>query len=319
VKALVDTLSTAKETPIEGMLNLADIEYIDPTTIPRIKSMIPALDEAINGFAESEITVLTGESSGGKSTICGTFLLNAIEQGRSVCAYSGELSPSRFREWLDLQAAGSEYITLKYDPIKNKKIPVVFPPAAERIHQWYDGKFFLYENVDDEKDSISESILRVFTMAAKRKGCSMFLVDNMMTALMDAEEEENRAQAKFVAQLKRFAVRYNSHVLIVAHPRKTKVGTTIGKDDVGGSKYITNLASNVLLISKPDITVLKSRDSGITKFIECAYCGDSRRVYQLSVGDKYNYSWDKAGLTPPSVLARSLPEYGIYMSQTQMF
>ena len=32
----------------------------DPTTVPRIKTMIPALDETIGGLAEGAITVFTG-------------------------------------------------------------------------------------------------------------------------------------------------------------------------------------------------------------------------------------------------------------------
>lgn len=254
------------------------------------------------------------ESGNGKSTLCGTLLLGAIEQGCSVCAVSLELPHAKFKEWIDLQAAGSEFITLKEDPIKGKRVPVVHQPAAERIHEWYDNKFFLYESVEDEQSTIADSILRVFTTAAKRKGCSIFLVDNLMTALADSYDDEYRAQARFVAQLKRFAVRYSAHVLIVAHPRKVKQGEPLTKSDVGGSSYITNLASNVIEIKKPDINVLKSRDSGSTCFIECCYCPDSRRVYQASAGDLYQFSWNKTGITPPAVRADELDEYRVRRS-----
>ena len=245
----------------------------------------------------------------------------AIEQGCSVCAVSLELPPNTFKSWIDLQASGSQFITLKYDPIRDEKVPIVDPAAAKRIHQWYDNKFFLYENVEVDGDmTIADSIMEVFTSAAKRKGCTVFLVDNLMTALADSYEDEYRAQARFVAQLKRFAVKYNAHVLIVAHPRKIKQGESIKKDDVGGSSYITNLASNVVAITKPDITLLKCRDTGVTGRIECCYCGDSRRIYQADVGDKYVFSWDRTGLNPPSIRADSLPEYGIYRSTaSQMF
>lgn len=321
-EALLATLKTASEVPIRGLRNLADVEDVDPTTVPRIKTMIPRLDAMCNALALGDITIMTGASGNGKSTLSGTILLAAIEQGYSVCAVSLELPNVKYKEWIDLQAAGSQFVTLKYDSVKNCQIPVVFPPAAERIHQWYNNKFFLYENsdIDGEGTTIADSILAVFTAAAKRKGCSLFLVDNLMTALADSYEDEYRAQARFVAQLKRFAVKYNAHVLIVAHPRKTKQGESIQKDDVGGSSYITNLASNVLSINKPDISLLKSRDSGITGVIECCYCGDSRRIYQADVGDKYVFSWDRTGLTPPRVRADSLPEYGIYRAlKPQMF
>ena len=256
----------------------------------------------------------------GKSTLCGTLLLSAIEQGHSVCAASMELPATKFREWIDLQAAGSEFITTKWDPVKGCEVPVVYPPAAKRIADWYHGKFFLFENVDAPTTTIADAILDVFTMAAKRKGCDVFCVDNLMTALMDSGDDEYRAQGVFMANLKRFAIKYNSHVIVVAHPRKVKKGETFTQDDVGGTKYISNLASNVIVVEKPDLRIIKARDSGQLRLITCCYCGDSRRIYQADVGDKYVFSWDRTGLTPPQKKASELPGYGIYMStQNQMF
>lgn len=317
--SLKEALASAKEPPIRGVVDLADVEYVDPTTVPRIKTMVPALDESINGLEEGAITVFTGESGNGKSTLCGLLLLNAIEQGHTVCAFSGELSEVKFQEWINLQCAGSEWITLKYDSVKGKNVPVVYPPAQQRIKEWYKGKFFLFSSTEEPTSSIADSILQVFTMCARRRGCKLFLVDNIMTALLDSTDEENRAQARFIGSLKRFAVRYGVHVLVVAHPRKTKAGTPITKDDVGGNKMITNLASNAIVVEKPDLRVIKARDCGYTRLIECCYAGDSRRVYQASVGDMNKFSWNKEGLTPPSVRADSVPEYGVQFSQQQPF
>lgn len=246
-------------------------------------------------------------------------MLNAIEQGHNVLAYSGELSNERFQEWILLQAAGSDWISLKYDQVKSKNIPTVIQPARERILQWLKGRFYLFSSNEDPASSIADSILEVFTMAARRRGCKLFLVDNIMTALLDATEEENRAQGRFLGSLKRFAVKYGVHVLVVAHPRKTKAGEVISKNDVGGNKMITNLASNVIVVERPDLRVIKARDCGYTRLIECCYAGDSRRVYQASVGDMNKFSWNKEGLTPPSVRADSVPEYGVQFSQQQPF
>lgn len=59
--ALIDMASSAKEVPIRGLMELADVKNVDPTTIPRIKTMVPALDESINGLEEGAVTALTGE------------------------------------------------------------------------------------------------------------------------------------------------------------------------------------------------------------------------------------------------------------------
>ena len=60
-EVLKQTFASAKETPIRGMVNLTDVEYIDPTTVPRIKTMIPALDDSINGLELGGITIFTGK------------------------------------------------------------------------------------------------------------------------------------------------------------------------------------------------------------------------------------------------------------------
>lgn len=109
--------------------------------------MIPALDEVIGGLAEGAMTVFTGKPGNGKSTLAGQLLLNAIEQGHSVCAYSGELTKEKFQEWINLQAAGSEYIGLKYDPVRDIRVPCVPYAVQERLLDYYRDRFYLTFNV----------------------------------------------------------------------------------------------------------------------------------------------------------------------------
>ena len=158
--------------------------------------MIPALDELIGGLAEGAMTVFTGKPGQGKSTLAGQLLLAAIEQGYSVCAYSGELTRERFQEWINLQAAGSEYIGLKYDAVRDRQIPCVSYPVQERLMDYYRDRFYLFDNNEVFEANQSESILKVFTMAVRRYGCKLFLADNLMTALSDSDEE-TKAQSRF--------------------------------------------------------------------------------------------------------------------------
>lgn len=252
------------------------------------------------------------------STAAGMFLLNAIEQGDNVCAYSGELTKEKFQEWICLQAAGSDWITLKYDPVKGKKVPIVPPDVQSRILDWLRGHFFIYDNQEIFDSNQSDAILKVFTIAARRYGAKLFLLDNVMTALSDSDEE-TAAQGRFCNALKRFALRYGAHVVIVAHPRKTKYGEQIRQDDVGGNSAIVRLANSAVVVEKPNLRVIKARDAGLTRLIECVYCGDSRRVYQADKGDLNQFSWNKENLIPPLVRADSMPEYGTFMAQQTMF
>lgn len=173
-------------------------------------------------------------------------------------------------------------------------------------------KFYLYDNsiVTDEKQT--DSILKVFEACARRYGTKTFICDNLMSALVSADEE-NKAQAKFTAQLKAFANKYKAHVIVIAHPRKTAAGATFTSDDVSGSSAITNLADIVLNVEKSPkgIRVTKNRDFGITGFIPTCYDPANRRIFQLNTGDRVVYGWDHNGIEVPENAAESLEEFKI--------
>lgn len=106
--------------------------------------------------------------------------------------------------------------------------------VRQRIIDYYRDKFYLFDNNEIFEDNQAESIMQVFSMVARRYGCKLYLVDNLMTSLSDMEEE-TRAQGRFTNMLKKFANRYDAHVLLVAHPRKTRFGEVLKQDDIGGS------------------------------------------------------------------------------------
>lgn len=128
------------------------------------------------------------------------------------------------------------------------------------------------------------------------------------------EEEELKAQTKFINALKQFAEKYRVSVICVAHPRKLKTGMPMGKFDVAGSANIVNMSDATIVIERPDIKILKSRENGTETSIECVYLPCCRRIYEASVGDLSNYSWDKTGLPPVKNRACDLPEYAPQLS-----
>ena len=58
---LLEMIEAAEEVETKGLIRVADIIPIDPTTVPRIKTNIPDLDDAIGGLAEGCVTVFTGK------------------------------------------------------------------------------------------------------------------------------------------------------------------------------------------------------------------------------------------------------------------
>ena len=292
----------AEERAPGGLLDLGDVERVEPMDHPVVLSGIRALDSAIGGFFPGEVTVWTGKRGSGKSTLLGQTLLDAIDQGTRVCAYSGELSAWRFKQWLALQAAGPEYVERCTDPRSEKEYWRVPAPVMEQIDQWWKGRFFLYDNrVSAASDE--DSILSVFEYALRRYGCALFLVDNLMSARFStsADRDFYRAQSNFVGRLVEFAKKYEGHVHLVAHPRKAD--KILDADEVGGSGDITNRADNVLALDRLDeqkatekgydavLSVLKNRAFGESGKFGLIFNPSCRRYVRVGERPKH-YGWE---------------------------
>jgi twinkle protein len=263
----------AKPVPINGLIDLASVKPVDVTKLERVSSKIKGLDEETGGFLMGELSVWTGKSGQGKSTFLGQMLLESVEAGQSVCAYSGELRADRFQYWINLQAAGRKHIARYHDEVKNKEVIYVPKQTAERIKAWYRGKFWLYDNNIGGSNSEEAGIIKLFSYAARKYNCKVFLVDNLMTSKFDSGRSDSdfyRAQSNFVGELIHFAKVHNVHIHLVAHPRKTE--GKLQKENVSGSGDITNRADNVFAVERvtdiaagfnTKIVILKSRSEGV--------------------------------------------------------
>lgn len=306
LKAVEMLLAGAEELPCYGLLNLAEIQPVDMSSLTRTQSNIPELDRAIGGFYEGELSVWTGKRGEGKSTLLGQILLQAMDQGHTVCAYSGELPKAQFKHWVSVQAAGPHNLQ-EHTSKKTGKVYYTVPEhIQQRIDAWWDERFFLYDlGIATAHDE--DSILDIFTLAYRCHGCDVFLVDNIMTAHFKTGRDADfyRAQSNFTGRLVNFAKRYGVHVHLVAHPRK-KQGK-LEADDVGGSSDITNRADNVFGVERvPEkqvdqvgfscgLTVMKNRDFGATDKLGLDFEPSSRRFYKSGTGTPdWRFGWDYA-------------------------
>ncbi|MEN6390522.1 MAG: hypothetical protein ABFD04_08890 [Syntrophomonas sp.] len=62
--------------------------------------------------------------------------------------------------------------------------------------------------------------------------------------------DQLRTQRELILQMIRFAREFGVHVHIVVHPRKYVNPSNFTKTDIGGSGDITNLADNVLVLTR---------------------------------------------------------------------
>lgn len=329
---LPDVLAGAEELPSFGLLNLADVPRRDMSKVPRTLSRFSRLDSALGGFFAGELSVWTGKRGAGKSTLLSQILLEAVDQGHTVCAYSGELPAEQFREWTYLQAAGPEHIVYVSDPLTGKKLAAADPSADKQISEWLNERFLLFDLEKNTRHS-PEAILSQFEYAKRRYGADVFLVDNIMSVDFDGKDRDfYRVQSEFTRMLVTFSKRNRVHTHLVVHPRKSS-GDSPGKvsaDDVAGSGDITNRADNVFFLAthaveeagkkagvKPILQVIKNRDFGSRGSQWLDFDKKSRRFFADRIGDpKRAYGWDPMAqqvvlqVDPDAELDEIFPEEG---------
>lgn len=255
------------------LIKAADLGDWKPAQVSAVSSGFMELNGILEGgFRPGELTVWSGVNSSGKSTLLTQILLEALTQEQAVCAYSGELPVQSFRYWLELQAAGPSGVELGASI--RAGCAVIRPVLLEAIRDWYRERLFLCAGA--EWGSL-DSLVETFTEAARDYSCQVFLLDNLTIIISGLKvRDQMRAQRELILHMVRFAREFGVHVHVVVHPRKKVNPSNLTKMDIGGSGDITNLADNVLVLTRlapesPDggdwppaarLSVLKNRFGG---------------------------------------------------------
>ena len=239
--------ATITENP--KIVQLADVKRRDLNSLEKVKTGIPQLDKMIGGMYLGQLVLLTGERGLGKSTVGSQLCIQALDQGYTVFAYSGELNDWMFQDWTDRQCAGPDNVNVRVHSNGFNEY-TVSEDIRSLIHEWYRDRFYLYDNhiIDGAED---ESLIRIIETAINQYGCRVIFLDNLMTAMEDdLSADLYRQQGNFVRKLVEMARRLNVLIILVVHPRKGS-GRDFVNDDIAGSGNITNLADLVIRYARP--------------------------------------------------------------------
>ncbi len=226
----------------EKWLSLSNIKKIDLTKLEKVTTGFAEIDRKIIGLYMSEVTVLSGSNSSGKSSWLNTLILNIVQQNYKVALWSGELRADILKTWIQMVAAGKNNLReSRYDAGKY----YVPEDVGAKIDSWLDGKFFLYNNEYGVK---WEQIFNDMSSLLK-VGVKIFILDNLFSLDIDLfEGDKNNKQRELILQIKEFAKKNQVHIILVAHPRK--VMTFLRKNDISGTSDITNAVDNVFIMHR---------------------------------------------------------------------
>lgn len=237
------------KTPVPPLYyKFGDYEY-KTTSKERVLSGIDRLDELIKGFEMGCITIWTGLTNAGKTTVMTMITKQTIMQGEKVFYFNGEQTKDDFKNNLYKQSVRKE--NLKAVRYKKTSIVDFFvkDEEVEKLNKLYGNSLFVYNN---NAPRTIEFLIEAMEEVNQKYGVRVFMLDNFMQ-IDTKSSDEYREQKDIMEKLRTFAVNKNVHIHLVAHPRKTdKFQTRITIYDVLGSSNLVNKAYNVISIIRVD-------------------------------------------------------------------
>jgi len=213
-------------------------EIIDYLNNPELghgtKSGFDELDKMLKGFRKNEVTLWSGQNGSGKSTVLNQIMSNFILNGEKCCVGSFEMKPKNYLIWLTKQM-------LKKQDIDKKDVTELLKKVKNNL--------FIIDIVGDiEKDHM----FSIMEFASRKHGINHFIIDSLMKISFSTNESKLLLeQRKLFSEFKAFADKYDNHIHVVAHPRKSSDDSHIpGKNDVAGSGDMMNLSDNAIMMHR---------------------------------------------------------------------
>ena len=179
-------------------------------------------------FRPSELTIWAGVNGNGKSLVMSQCAL--WFQGKSVIA-SMEMPTKTTKARILRQACGG------HNPSKH---------YVKATMSSLDEKIYLFNRVGKVT---ADEIRGLIIYASEVLGASHVMIDSLVKCGMGTDDYN--AQKDFVSELSEYAKEYKVHIHLVVHMRKGQSEAVMpDKFDVKGAGEITDLADNVLIISR---------------------------------------------------------------------
>ena len=239
---VVSAIINAKMYPVVGLYTLDDFE--EQQEMEAVRTGLECLDNNMS-LVWGSLTVFSGYSNMGKSTILNSIIASCIDRNIPVCIASFETAPKPILR----NGIARCMLRCGFDDLYDH------PHREQAFEQIRRNLTIISNSLDDETDIDLETYLELARAAVIRHGAKMIVLDpwNELEHKRSRDETETDYIGRAIRALKRFAKRYNVALWIVAHPTKPqgKVGPP-GLYDIAGSANWANKADYGLIYHRPD-------------------------------------------------------------------
>jgi twinkle protein len=255
---------------------------------------LPKLGNILGPFRDGELTIFTGPTGTGKTTVLSQISLDYAAQRVGTLWGSFEIQNPRLVRVMLQQVAET-------------------PPALDQeTGRWSMSEEALQKScqllsllpigfLDVHGSTATEDVLSAMHRAAMMTDSAgnrvyrhiildnlQFMLSSQYTSSLDKFDLSDRV----MAALRHFATSTNCHVTLVIHPRKEADDVPLGLSSVSGTAKATQEADNVIILQKlfdrRFLDVKKNRFTGELGRVEISYNPAKRLVYELSEEDFKN-------------------------------
>ncbi|SAM09241.1 hypothetical protein [Absidia glauca] len=280
------TISTRPQrtTDIGNVLGFADLrdqvykEILDPESSRGVLSKdLPALNRIMKGHRLGELTIVTGPTGGGKTTVMSQLSLDYCKSGVPTLWGSFEILNQRLAKKMLYQYAEKDLSTC----------PEELPKWADKFQELplYFLKFF--------SSTAIGTVLDACKQAVDRYGVQHIILDNLQFMLSQqgsSSVDKWELQDRAIHELRSFATIQNVHISLVVHPRKDP-GDQMDINSIFGSAKITQEADNVMILQKEGlrgmqyIDIKKNRYDGTTGIVPYIFNRDTLKIRACTEDD----------------------------------
>jgi len=278
-KDLKAILSAAQIIPHKQILHFTELrdevyrELAHPAQVAGCQSQwLPKLNQLLRGLRKGELTILTGTTGIGKTTLAAQLSLDYCMQGVHTLWGSFELNNVRLIKKLLNQFA-----------MKNLE------DSLDEFNEWAD-KFsqlpFYFMRFHGETDV--DTVVDAMDYAVYVYDVEHIVLDNLQFMLQPSGKGFERFDQldTAVSKFRKFATTRNVHITLIIHPRKEDDNQPLTINSVFGTAKATQEADNVIIMQRGKyyrfIEVVKNRFSGDLGTIPYHYDTQSSHYIELS-------------------------------------